>query len=399
MGISEAIFAEFQSVKDLKPILASAPPCLSVYMPLDATTVNHAAKVNAVQWRSCVNALKPKTDALGREAGELLDSISDWDSLFRNAKPQGKGKSVVVFRSRDVFLASWMEEPVRSRGVAGPHFYIRPLLPQLTRESIFYILALSQNNVRLLRATTSSSEEIALPPGIATSYDSYMNTAKPDHVSDNRSSAGPAAGTSKGVLFGTSSGREDKGEYLAHFFRQIDRGVNEVLRGSSYPLIPVGVDAELALYKTVNTYPHLDEEGARGAPDGLKSGAMHARALNAVLRRYERRVDAVLAEYNHKVGAGATNRLKEILPAAHEGRVLTLLVSDSLETPGSFDPSTYTIKGRESGTAADEDLLNEAVVEVIRHAGEVLVAPNGAMPNGAPLSAVFRFALSTASAS
>jgi hypothetical protein len=346
-------------------------------MPLDSTTVTQRPKVNAVQWRSCVNTLKPKVERLGREASELLDSISDWDSLPGNHEP--KGRSVAVFRSPAVLRVSWVEEPVRAKTVAGRNFYIRPLLPQLTRDNVFYVLGLSQKNVRLLRSTARSSEEVVLPAGVVTSYDTYMNTAKPDHVS------GPSAGA--------SPGREDKSEYLAHFFRQIDRGVNEVLRGSVDPLIPVAVEHQLAIYKAVNTYPHLDQEGVQGAPDGLKPGGIHARALDAVLRRYERRVDAALAEYDHKAGAGASNRLKEILPAAHEGRVLTLLVSDSLETTGSFDESTYTVKGRESGTPEDEDLVNDAAVEVIRHAGEVLVAPNGKMPNGAPLSAIFRFAL------
>lgn len=220
-----------------------------------------------------------------------------------------------------------------------------------------------------------------MPANVATNYDAYMNTAEPDHVS------GPSAGT--------TSDRES--EYLAHFFRQIDRGVNEVLRGSGDPVIPVAVEHQLAIYKAVNTYPNLDPEGVQGAPNSLKPGGIHARALDAVLRRYERRVDAALAEYDHKVGAGASNRLKEILPAAHEGRVLTLLVSDSLETPGSFDESTYKVKGRDSGTLEDEDLVNDAAVEVIRHAGEVLVAPNGKMPNGAPLSAIFRFAVAAVS--
>jgi hypothetical protein len=395
MGVLRTEFSEFQSVKELKPMLASAPPCLSVYMPLDVTSVTQGPKVNAVKWRSCVNTLKPKIELLGGEARALLDSISDWDSLPGNN--ERKGKSVAVFRSPDVLRVSWVEEPVRSKAVAGRNFYIRPLLPQLTRENVFYALGLSQKNVRLLRLTARSSEEVALPASVATSYDTYMNTAKPDHVSDNRSTAGPGAGTSKGVLFGTSSEREDKNEYLAHFFRQIDRGVNEVLRGAGDPVIPVAVEHQLAIYKTVNTYPHLDEEGVHGAPNSLKAGELHSRALDAVLRRYERRVDAALAEYDHKVGAGASNRLKEILLAAHEGRVLTLLVSDSLETPGSFDESTYTVKGRESGTADDEDLVNDAVVQVIRHAGEVLVAPNGKMPNGAPVSAIFRFALAAGS--
>src|SRR3954447_10652677 len=125
MGIVRTELGEFQSVRDLKPMFASAPPCLSVYMPLDAASVTQGPKVNAVQWRSCVNTLKPKVELLGGEARELLDSISDWDSLPGNN--DAKGKSVAVFRSPDILHVTWIDEPVRSKAIAGRNFYIRPL--------------------------------------------------------------------------------------------------------------------------------------------------------------------------------------------------------------------------------------------------------------------------------
>ena len=178
------------------------------------------------------------------------------------------------------------------------------------------------------------------------------------------STAGPAAGTSKGVMFTTSSDREDKGEFLGHFFKQIDKGVNEVLRGESKPLVLAAVEYELALYRTTNKYPHIAAESVEGAPNSLKSGEMHARALDALERCYEKKVDQALGEYNHLVGVGASNRLKDIVTASHEGRVLTLLVSDSLETTGSFNESTHSVKGRETGGPKDEDLVNDAVVRL-----------------------------------
>jgi hypothetical protein len=191
-------------------------------------------------------------------------------------------------------------------------------------------------------------------------------------------------------MFSTSTDKEDKDEYLAHFYKQIDRGLNELMRGKTEPVVPVAVEYELALYRSLNTYSHLVKE-VQGAPNSLKAGEMHARALDAIARQYEKSVDDALAEYNHKVGGGASNRLKDIVPAAHDGRVLTLLVSDSAEIPGSFDETTYKVKGRESGTSEDEDLINDAVVQTILHAGHVFVVPNRKMPNGAPLSAIFRF--------
>jgi Bacterial archaeo-eukaryotic release factor family 3 len=385
----KAELADFRSLKDLKPILSSRPPCLSVYMPLDAAPANQSAKANALRWRECLRSLEPKIEQNGSEARELLKSISDWDAIWGEEKHTGK--SIAVFRSPDIFSVTSLEEPVKGKAVLGPHFCVRPLLPELTKDGTFYILALSQKDIRVLRCTSSSSEEVPLPASVPRSFDAYMNNVKPDHVLDNRGTPGPGAGSSKGIMFSTSTDKEDRDEYLAHFYKQIDRGLNEMLRRKTEPVVPVGVEYELALYRSLNTYPHLAEEAVQGAPNSLKAGEMHARALDAISRQYGKKVDDALAEYNHKVGGAASNRLKDIIPAAHEGRVLTLLVSDSSETTGSFDEATYTVKGRETGSSEDEDLVNDAVVQTILHAGHVFVVPNSKMPNGAPLSAIFRF--------
>lgn len=358
-------------------------------MALDSTPANQSARANTLRWRECLRTLEPKAQQNGSEARELLESISDWDAIW--GEERRPGKSIAVFRSSDLFSVISLQEQVKGKAVLGPHFYVRPLLPELTKDGSFYILALSQKDVRVLRCTSSSSEEIALPASVPKSFDAYMNSAKPDHVLDNRASPGPGVGSSKGVMFSTSTDKEDKDEYLAHFYRQIDRGLNEILRGKTEPVVPVGVEYELALYRSLSTYPHLAEEAVQGAPNSLKAGEMHARALDAISGQYSKKIDDALAEYNHKAGGGASNRLKDIIPAAHDGRVLTLLVSDSLETPGSFDETTYTVKGRETGGSEDEDLVNDAAVQTILHAGQVLVVPNSKMPNGAPLAAIFRF--------
>jgi hypothetical protein len=389
MDTLKAELAEFQTARDLKTILAAEGPCLSAYLALSTAPPNQSAKANALEWKEMLRALEPKLQQNGAAARELVESIRDWDGILQGQQQQGR--SIAVLRSPDVFRVAWIEEAVKSRAEIGPHFYIRPLLPDLTRDKTFYILALSQKDVRLLRCTARTSEEVPFPQHVAASFDAYMNTDKPDHLTEGRSAPGPGAGSSKGVMFTVSSEREDKAEYLAHFYRQIDRGVEEVLRGKSEPVVLAGVEYELALYRSLNSNLHLAQESVQGAPNSLKSGEMHARALDALSRCHEKKVDEALAQYNHKVGAGASNRLKDVVTAAHDGRVLTLLVSDSLETIGVFDEPTHTVKGRETGGSEDEDLINDAAVQTILHAGQVFVVSNGKMPNGAPLAAIFRF--------
>ena len=389
METVKAELAEFQGLKDLKPLLASPGPCLSIFVPLSFTPINQSVKANALEWKETLRTLEPRIQQYGSQGRELLESIREWDAISPDREPQGR--SVGVFRSPDVFRVTWIEEPLKSRAEIGPHFYIRPLLPDLTRARTFYLLALSQKNVRLLRCSYRTAEEVLFPSHTPTSFDVYMNTAKPDHVSDNRASPGPSMGSSKGVMFTTSSEREDKDEHLAHFFRLVDRGVNELLRGQTEPLVLVAVERELSLYRDHNTYLHLAKEAVQGAPNSLKSGEMHARVIDALLRCHEQKIDEALAQYNHKVGAGASNRMKDVVTAAHDGRVLTLLISDSLERTGVFDESTHTVKGKETGGSEDEDLINDAAVQTILHAGQVFVVANGKMPNGAPLAAIFRF--------
>lgn len=383
---------EFDSVKSLKPLLAAQGPCLSVYMTLSSAPNHQGAKANSLQWRELLKSVAPKLEQQGSPGRELLESVSDWEAITSGAEPQGK--SVAVFRSPDMFQFAWLEGIVPPRAIVAPAFNVRPLIPEVVREKTFYILALSQKNVRLLRCTSRTSEEVALPSGTAASYDAYMNTAKPDHESPYGAATGPAGGGgggNKGMTSGTTQHRDNKDEYLAHFYKQIDRGVNECLRGKTEPLILVGVEYEIAIYRAHNKYLHLAEEAVEGAPNSLKSGELHARALEAMARCYENKLDAQLAEYNHKAGGGASNRLKEIVPAAHDGRVLSLLVSDSLEKTGAFDEATHTVKGKETGGAEDQDLVNDAVVQTILHAGQVFVVPNSKMPNGTAMCAIYRF--------
>ncbi len=373
----------FKKLKDLNTLLSTDGPCLTAYVPL--------GKRSSLHWREPLRSIEGRVDQFGAAGRELLDSISDWDSIAPGALDHWI-KSIVIFRSLDVFKVAHLDFEVADKIVMGPHFDIRPLLPYLVRDQSFYILALSQKNTRLLHCTMHSSEELSFPAEIKNSFDSWMNQAKPDHTAVNNAMTLGAQGTAgPNALAPKGADREKKEEYLAHYFKQIDRGVNDLLRGNTEPVVLCGVEYEIPIYRRISSYQHLATEEVLGSADGLKSGEMHSRAIQALERSYQARLDETLADWNHRVGAGASNRLKDVVTAAHDGRVLTLIVSDSQEQTGVFDEATNTVKGRATGTPEDEDLINAAAVQTIRHAGDVLVAPHQKMPNGSPLAATFRY--------
>lgn len=371
---------------DLKRILSAKGPCLSVYALLAESPSDRGQY--ALRWKEVIRGLERAQSGDRPEVLELIRSVANWNDI--NRPEEARARSVAVFRSREVFERIWLDERVDTHTLIAPHFFIRPLLPLFARERVFYILALSQKDVRLLRCTPTDSALEGLGD-VPTSFDQYMDTATPDHVRDNRSTAGPSAGHTKGVMFGTDREMEDKQEHLAHFYREIDRAVGNVLRDGKSPLVLAGVDYELSIYRTVNTYPKLLKQAVHGAPNGLKGGEMHARALEALQQEYEARVNDFLEQYNHKSGGLAIHGVKDVVLAAHDGRVYLLLVSDSVEMTGRFEEDTHQVKVRQDGAPDEEDLLNDAAVQTILHGGQVLVAPNSLMPSGAAMAALLRF--------
>jgi hypothetical protein len=376
----------FIEAGELKRMLSANGPCLSIYAPTAESPSDQGQY--ALRWKETIRGLERNLRDNPAEVREFIRSVANWDDIYR--PEEARGQSVAVFRAADVFERVWLDQRVEARAMIAPHFFIRPLLPLFAKERVFYILALSQKNVRLLRCTTTDSTPLELG-GVPTSFEAYMNTAKPDHVRDNRSTAGPSAGHSKGVMFGTVSDTEDKQEYLAHFYKEIDRALGNLLKDGKSPVVLAGVEYELSLYRGLSTYPGLVEQAVHGAPNSLKGGEMHARALEALEQRYANRIEAFLEQYNHRSGGLGIHGIKDVVLAAHDGRVHILLVSDSLERKGRFEEDLHQVKVREDGTPNEEDLLNNAAIETILHGGQVLVAPNNRMPNGAAMAALLRF--------
>lgn len=378
MDTKNAEYLGIHDLSSLKPLMTASGPCVSVYLPLSSAPPEQARKMDALTWQGLVAQLPTQ---------EHTQSISDWENIRKALRP-GKAQSVAVFRSPEAFYVAGLHNLVDSRAVSGPQFYVRPLLKEATSASRFYLLALSQNDVRLLRCTLDSSEEVSLADHIATSFSGFMASAEADGSRARGAAAGAGSGSSKGITGTTSTERESKNQYLAHFFKQIDSGVNGALQGQSDPLVLAGVASEAASYKAVNSYPHLAEEFVRGAPNGLKAGEMHSRAIAALQQQYAGRVSIALAEYDHKAGGGATNRLKDIVTAAHDGRVTTLVISETAENRGDFDDATNAASGKAGG---DIDLINDAAIQTVLHAGTVLVAPSNKIPQGAPAVAIYRY--------
>jgi hypothetical protein len=377
---------------ELKELLGAEGICLSILIPMER--VPGQTKQNGVRLRNAISTAERQLAERGvNEAGvrELLQPIRDFAADPEQVGTAGAG--LILWRAEGVFRDVRLAQTVREAVVTGDHFEIRPALRELDASQVFYILALARGDIRLLRCTDHSSEVVELPRGTPKSVDERLQTDKPDHDLKNSAAAGPSSGSSKGVMFGTGSDAEAHDEYWHQFYRAVDKGVTEVLKKDlGAPLVLVGVEKELALYHKITEYDWTIPGGVHGAPDGLKGGEMHKRALEHLRSQVDPNLERALNLYERSVGVARTShQINQCVKAAYEGRVSHLFLADGATQMGSFDEATQRARQHGTPQPGDEDLLNAAAAETIKNGGQVFVIAKEQVPNNSVIAAVLRY--------
>jgi hypothetical protein len=149
-----------------------------------------------------------------------------------------------------------------------------------------------------------------------------------------------------------------------------------------------GVEYELTMYRSINTYGNLVEEGVQGSAQSLKGGEMHKRALEIAREHSKEPMRKALSIYEK---LGGTERVSakpdEILKAAHQARIAYLFLGEGETYEGRFDEAAMRVHS----DGMTEDLLNLAALRTIANGGEVWVTVPGRIPEQAPMAAIFRY--------
>ena len=320
----------------------------------------------------------PEAKELLGPARELLD-----DSVFWRYQSEG----LAVFLSPGVFRYYRLPLNFEDLVVVADRYHLKPLLPLLTGDGQFYVLALSQNEVRLLRATRHSVSEVELEDVPKSLADTLRYDDQEKQLQFHSGTAGGRGG--RAAIFHGHDPDHPKDDIL-RYFRQIDRGVRELLKGSQAPLVLVGVDYLLPIYRKVSRYPHTIDEGVTGNPEGLRPEELHKRAWEVVRPRFSEEQQKAAARYSQLAGTGQTSEdIREIVAAAYYGRIETLFAASGIQVWGDFDPDTGQVDLHEG--AEGEDLLEFAAIQTVVHQGTVYVTNLENIPEDADAVSVFRY--------
>jgi hypothetical protein len=387
------------SLEELKTLVDQPKGlCISIYMPIQRAGVE--IQQNYPRLKNLKREAENKIVESGLSEGEALEFLQPIQQIIDSDDEtfwqEYNGDGLAIFVASGAYHYYRLPLSFSELVVVTDHFHLKPLLPLLVGDEKYYVLALSQQDVRFLECTRYSVREIELED-VPKSVDEVLQYDETSKEGQRRMST-PKGGTNNsfqhaGSFHGQGSPGQDKYQRdVQQYFYAIDRGLQKYLQGKQSPLVLAGVEHLFPGYREANSYQHLVEEGVAGNPELLKPEELQAKAWEIVEPLFLQGQQDAIERYKELTGTGLISTdIKEVVPAAHYGRVDQLFVAVGVQEWGIFNVTNNIIDVHSEAELGDEDLLDSAAIQTILNGGTVYAVEPEKVPDDAKLAAVFRY--------
>lgn len=378
------------TVKDIQALAQSEADATHVSLFMPTHRVGSGVQADPLQWKNLINGVeavlletmrRPDVEALLQPARDLQQDTMAWQYM---------SDGLAMFLRPGWHQSYRIPAPLPELATAGEHFVTSPLMHLLSGDEHYLLLALSQDEVRLMDGSRHTVTQVELDE-IPTSLADVIEPREPRSDTVTR----PASSGSRGraVFFGHGTGDDTAGEEdLKRFLRQVSAGLHEILNGQTAPLVLVGLDPTVAAYRDVNHYGHVLDGAVIRNPDGLSSEQLHELAWPIVENRLRDDRTALIERFRALHGTGkVTSTPDKVMEAAEQGRVDTLFLRVQ---PWCWE----RVAGGETpvvALGADEryaecELLDAAAVATLSNGGQVYATSQQVVEDSA-VAAILRY--------
>ncbi|MEE4138164.1 hypothetical protein [Pseudomonas viridiflava] len=370
-------------------------PNLSVYMPTHRTFPQRTQDPIRLK-----NLIKELETLLERHYPQIakqalitpFQALID-DQVFWNTCPEG----IAIFGGLEHFMVVGLHKAVAETAVVNSHPYLKPLLRLAPMTDRYQALCLSRDSVRVYEGSMQSLQEISLPEAVPTNQIEALGddlTPRDQRGHPDGFSGGGERGDPMMHESGGSGKQEEINLDRERFFRIVDRKITEHCSCvSKLPLVLVALPENQAVFRAQSRNPFLLPEGVEQDPATLTAAQLTAACGELIGVRHDDRLNEALGRYERAVGQRLNaNELPDIARAATEGRVALLLVEAERTVNGVMDGMSGELAIRSDDDPSADDVLDEMILAVMQHGGEVIVLPpERSMPSETGAAAVYRY--------
>ncbi len=364
--------------------------CISLYMP--AEKAGRETRKNPIRFKNLIGNVEKQLEKRNLKSNEISAILNPAHNLIQNTFFwQHQSEGLAAFITPESFSYYRLPLKFNEEVVINNRFYIKPLLSLFSGDGQFYILALSQKNIRLLQASRYSYREIELenvPTSMeeALGYDN-LETQSQFHV------AGRTGKKRGDVMFhGHGGGKDNFKEDIQRYFQHVDKGLSKVLAGESAPIILSGVDYLLPLFRKVNSYGNILDKAVTGNPDEWSHEELHKKTWDVVESHFKQEQEKAVKQFQDLFHTEKTSQdIKKILPEAQQGRVGLLFLNVADHKWGTFIPEKGQVKIEKQRKPGLQELIDLCAVQTLSQGGTVYALTREEMPVKSSVAAVFRW--------
>jgi hypothetical protein len=370
----------------------TASPSISIFLPTHRA--GRETQQDPIRFKNLLRDAEKQLLGSGmgpREASALLQpaqALLD-DADFWNHQHDG----LAVFISADDFHYHALPFRVEELLVVAQSYYVKPVLPLFTNNGHYYILAISQDGVRLFEGTRHSVGQIDLPDGTPVNLEEALRLdgrqkSLQMHTGTSQSEAG------HGMFHGQGPGDEEQKVWIEQYLNLVDTGLKEIFREQQAPLVLAGVDYLLPIYRKVSEYANIMQKGLTGSPEYLRPEELQEQAWRIVETYFRQETEKTVEQYHQLADTDkATDNIEEIVAAAFNGRVDKLILSVEDQIWGAFNPKDGKVTRSSNGQSKKHNLalLDFTAMKTLQNGGTVCTLSQNEMPTDSPIAAVFRY--------
>ncbi len=348
--------------------------CVSIYLkttPLtqdvgqSRTNLSNLLKAAVTQLEE-VGLPKRRIWLLEEHFGILLEDDDFWEHQASSLAILASPERIHTFR-----LANDLQDMVE----VSDRFHLKPLLRAATFAHVAYVLAVSENAVRLVEMSADMpAREIKVP-----------NMPK-----DAASAVG------KKSINESGSGRRLQGlegqkVRLGQYIRKIEAALRPVLQGTDLPVILASTLPVDALLRSLTALPLLPQT-IETSPDRMTPAELAEAARPVLDAQYDSQIKAFHEAFDQRSGQSRTTTdISDAARAATFGGIDTLLVDFDSVSAGTVDDESGAVTFADQSGAASYGIVDEIAGRALRSGAQVMAVRKADIPGGKDLAAILRY--------
>jgi hypothetical protein len=355
--------------------------CVSIIVPTHRLSPDR--RVDKLEVERAIDKAKQFLEFKYAES-EIKPLLQALDELYKDINFTHNSDGLGLYVSPNIKKAVQFFSPVEEKVMVGDNFEMRDLMYKLNYANPYFVLLLTEKDVKLFEGTWDNLTEINDKNFPKEYHEEYIYNP-------------PSPGTSYAGYAHVKSFEKDKPALeeirFKDFFRQADESLNDYLKNTA-PLIILAPEEELEWFEKISKHKKQIVKKIAGSYNYSNQKQLADIVWPAMRLHFDNEIEQLIKEFKEKIGEShGISGIQEVWKAAKEGKAFKLLVEKDYSKPGFVDKDAYHLylHTPQKPHTILADAVDDVIEMVLEKNGQVFFTDNGKLEDYQHIALITRY--------